>query len=193
MTSRSPPLLRICPTHRSLLHAIIPNHSPFLLILLLIALLLPPLQVLAQDSPTLTTSISPSSTSGSGAAGATGLTVESGNSNDTWPRLFDSTSISANSSSESCPAFFSKFLADQVFLDCLPLSGLLLVWVPLGASRGSFFLLFLTRVRWTELLELFRCYEKGDLRDNESGRQNLQCWPGYMHCYDGEAGLADHP
>ncbi|PUU73368.1 hypothetical protein B9Z19DRAFT_1004777 [Tuber borchii] len=126
MISRSPPLLRICPTRRSLLHAIIPNHSPFLLILLLIALLLPPLQVLAQDSPTLTASISPSSTSGSGAAGASGLTVESGNSNDTWPRLFDSTSINANSSSESCPAFFSKFLADQVFLDCLPLSGLLL-------------------------------------------------------------------
>ncbi|CUS09248.1 unnamed protein product [Tuber aestivum] len=126
MTARSPPLFRICLSRRSRLHAITPNHSPFLLILLLITLLLPPPQVLAQNSPT-PTSISPSSASGTGSANVDGITVESSDSsNETWPRLFDSTSVSANSSSSSCPAFFSKFLADKVFLDCLPLSGLLL-------------------------------------------------------------------
>ncbi|KAG0138716.1 hypothetical protein HOY82DRAFT_1995 [Tuber indicum] len=123
MTASSPPLLRICLGRRSRLHNITPNHSP-LLLLILIALLLAPSQVLAQNSPT-PTSISPSSASGT--AGAGGLTVESSDSsNETWPRLFDSTSISANSSSDSCPTFFSRFLADKVFLDCLPLSGLLL-------------------------------------------------------------------
>ncbi|PWW75351.1 hypothetical protein C7212DRAFT_281759 [Tuber magnatum] len=126
MTARSPPLLRVCLPRHSRLHAVIPNHSPLLLILLLIAILLPPPQALAQNSPT-PTRISPSSASRTATAGVDGLTVESSDSsNETWPRLFDSTSISANSSSDSCPAFFSKFLADKVFLDCLPLSGLLL-------------------------------------------------------------------
>ncbi|RPB04879.1 hypothetical protein L873DRAFT_1665391 [Choiromyces venosus 120613-1] len=89
-------------------------------------LLLPPPQVLARNSPT-PTSISPSSASGTGTAGVDGITVQpSDDSNEAWPKLFDSTSISANSSSESCPVFFNKFLADKGFLDCLPLSGLLL-------------------------------------------------------------------
>ena len=51
------------------------------------------------------------------------------------PRPFDSSlAIGNNFSSPSCPAFFNKFLNDQNFIACVPLSLLLLV-CPLYSRR----------------------------------------------------------
>lgn len=56
----------------------------------------------------------------------TGVTVGSTGTVKT-PTLFDTITIASNSTTTTCPAFFASFLRDPDFLDCLPLSALLLV------------------------------------------------------------------
>lgn len=43
------------------------------------------------------------------------------------PTLFDTVTISSNTTTTTCPIFFATFLQDPNFLSCLPLSALLLV------------------------------------------------------------------
>lgn len=93
-----------------------------LLVFLCVHLLVP--ETAAQSLAVESTSDSPTTTT------TASLTIETGRAEDSLPTLFDTNSISSNSSTTTCPAFFAKFLADKSFLACLPLSGLLLVITP---------------------------------------------------------------
>lgn len=76
--------------------------------------------------PSSTADPDASSTSSGSAAAETSITVESTGTVKT-PTLFDTVTISSNSTTTTCPAFFATFLRDPDFLNCLPLSALLLV------------------------------------------------------------------
>ena len=71
-----------------------------------------------------TTTIRPSSTSGSASKASGTLAVATQTAMASLPRPFDS-SLGNNFTSPSCPAFFTSFLSNETFRNCLPLSLLL--------------------------------------------------------------------
>lgn len=90
---------------------------------ILLVLLMPGSAFAAPVDPSSTPSSSASSTSSDSAATETGTNVGTVKT----PTLFDTITISSNSTTTTCPAFFNTFLRDPDFLNCLPLSALLLV------------------------------------------------------------------
>lgn len=82
----------------------------------------------ATTTATATTTESATSTSSEEAAATTTVVTSVGTIET--PTLFDTVSIASNSTTTTCPIFFSRFLSDPQFQKCLPLSGLLLVCAP---------------------------------------------------------------
>ncbi|KAH8155631.1 uncharacterized protein LAJ45_00641 [Morchella importuna] len=78
----------------------------------------------ATTTATATTTESATSTSSEEAAATTTVVTTVGTIET--PTLFDTVSIASNSTTTTCPIFFSRFLSDPQFQKCLPLSGLLL-------------------------------------------------------------------
>lgn len=107
------------------------------------------------DDASSTTSASASSTSSSSDT-QTAVTIDSTGGSVDNPILFDTVTISSNTTTTTCPAFFATFLQDADFLNCLPLSALLLVR-PRFNARGS--QCNMLTVAHTEFAILFRNHQ----------------------------------
>lgn len=82
---------------------------------------IPRMQARNEASVLASTTIRPS-----GSTTATGSVQVATETSTTLPRVFDS-NIGNNFTTSTCPTFFDRFLSNQTFIDCLPLSLLLQV------------------------------------------------------------------